>query len=56
MIWLVSLDEGISLFDVAAANSAEDLSEQVESALFGGVIRQGKAGIGLDNSDGGEIG
>ena len=56
VVWLVSLDEGIGLFDVAAANAAEDLGKEVKSAFLGRVIWQGKAGIGLDDANGGEIG
>ena len=41
---------------MTATNAADNLSEKVKSTLFGGEIREGEAGIGLGDADGGEKG
>ena len=56
VVGLVSLDESIGNVNMSATDTAKYLREQVKSAFFGGVIWQGKASIGLDDSDGGKMG
>ena len=41
---------------MAAANAPNDLGEEFEGAFFGGKIREGKTGVGLNDPDGGEVG
>ncbi len=41
---------------MAATNASDDLGEELESAFFGGEIREGEAGVGLNDSDGSEVG
>lgn len=53
---LIGLDNGAGGGEVAATNTAEDLSEEVEGALFGGIVGEGKSSIGLDDADGGKVG
>ena len=55
VVWLISLDKSVGLCEMATANPAENLGEEVESALLCGEIREGKARIGLDHANGGEI-
>jgi len=55
VIWLIGLDDNRGGVEVAAADAADDLSEELERALFGGEIGEGEAGIGLNDADGGEM-
>lgn len=55
VIWLIGLDDNGGGVEVAAADATDDLSEELERALFGGEIGEGEAGIGLNDADGGEM-
>lgn len=55
VVGLVSLDDGSSGVEVATSDATENLGKEMEGALFGGVIWERKAGIGLDNANGGEV-
>lgn len=55
MIRLIGLDDNRGGVEVAAADATDDLSEELERALFGGEIGEGEAGIGLNDADGGEM-
>ena len=37
---VISLDESVGFFDMTATNATENLVDEVESALFGGIIRK----------------
>ena len=39
-----------------APNTTNDLGQEVEGFFFGGIIWERKAGVGLDNTDGGKEG
>jgi len=52
---LKRLDENRGRVEMAAADATDDLGQKFESAFFGGVIGEGKARVGLDNADGGEV-
>lgn len=51
-----SLDEDIGEVGVTATDAADNLGNELESALFGGIIREREAGIGLNDADGGKVG
>lgn len=53
---LESLDDDGGGIEVATTDAADDLGQEVESAFFGGEIREGEAGVGLDDANRGEIG
>lgn len=55
MIWLVSLDDGFGGGEVAAADTPDNLGEELEGAFFGGKIGKGKTSISLDDADSGKI-
>lgn len=54
-IFLISLDDGGGVLEVATTDAANNLSKKMKGALLGGIIREGKAGISLDDADGGEF-
>jgi len=56
VIGLIGLDNNRGGVEVAATDATDDLGEKLESAFFGGEIRESEAGIGLDDADGGEMG
>lgn len=56
VIGLIGLDNNRGGVEVAATDATDDLGEKFKSALLGGKVRKGEAGIGLDNADGGEMG
>lgn len=56
VIGLIGLDNNRGGIEVTTTDTTDDLGEKLESALLGGEIRESKAGIGLDNADGGEMG
>ncbi len=55
VVGLVSLDENLGFVEVTATDTTDDLSKELESALLRGEIWQGETGIGLDDTDGGEV-
>ena len=55
-IGLISLDENFGGIEMAASNTPDDLGKQLKSAFLGAKIWQGKTGVGLDNTDRGEVG
>ncbi len=55
MVGLVGLDNGGGRIEVAAADTTEDLGEELESALGSGKIGERKPGVGLDDADGSEM-
>ena len=56
VVWLIGLEEDVSVRYVATADSANDLSEEMKSALLSGIIRKRETGVGLDDGNGGEVG
>ena len=56
VVWLVGLDDNRGGVEVTTTDATDDLGEELKSALLGGKIREGEAGIGLDNADSGEMG
>lgn len=54
MVGLIGLDDNRGGIEVTAADTTDDLSEELESALLGGKIWEGESGVGLDDADGGE--
>ena len=56
VVGLVGLDDNRVGVEVTTTDATDDLGEELKSALLGGKIREGEAGIGLDNADGGEMG
>lgn len=56
VVGLVSLDDNRGSVEVAATDTADDLGEELESALLGGKIRESEAGVGLDDADSGKMG
>ena len=56
MVGLVCLEKYFGGIEVATANATDDLGEKVKSFFFGREVGEGKAGIGLDDADGGEMG
>lgn len=56
MIGLIGLNEDRGIFYVTAANTTDDLSEEVKGALGGREVGQGKTGVGLHDGNGSEIG
>ena len=55
VVRLVGLDENCGIL-VAAVGATDDLGEQLEGAFFAAEVGEGKAGIGLDDAEGSEIG
>lgn len=51
---LIGLDENIGGIKMATADSTDDLGNKVESPLLRGKVGEGKAGVSLNNTDGGE--
>lgn len=56
MVGLESLDDDFGFVEMATTDAADDLSEELESAFFGGKIGEGKTAVGLDDANGGEVG
>ena len=56
MVGLIGLEKDVSFFNVTAADAADDLSEEMKSALLSGVIGKREAGVRLNDGDGGEVG
>lgn len=56
MVGLESLNNDFGFIEVAAADATDDLSEELERALFGRKIRERKTAVGLDDADGGKVG
>ena len=52
---MVGLDDNRGGAEVAAADAADDLGEEVEGFFLGGEIWEAEAGIGLDDADRGEV-
>ena len=50
-----SLNNNRGGFEVTTTNAADDLSEKFKSFFFGREIRERKAGVGLDDTDRGEM-
>ena len=55
MVGLVGLNDDVGVL-MATIGAADDLSEKLKSAFFGGEIWEGETGIGLDDAEGGEEG
>ena len=51
MVGLKSLNIDISSIEMATADTADNLSEEVKSAFLGGEIGKRKTSIGLDNAN-----
>lgn len=56
MVRLVGLDDDRGSVEVAATDAPDDLSEEFEGAFLGGEIGEGEAGVGLNDTYGGEAG
>ena len=54
MVGLEGLDKNIGGVEVATADAANNLGKKLKSALFGGIIGEGEAGVGLDDAYGGK--
>lgn len=55
MKWLVGLDNNFGLLKMTSADATDDLGKKFVSTLFGSEIGEGETGIGLDDTDGGEM-
>lgn len=55
MVGLKSLDKNIGSVEVTTTNAADNLGKKLESTFFGGVVRERKAGISLNDTDSGKI-
>ena len=55
VVGLVGLDDGFGGGEMTATDSPDDLGEELKSAFFGGKIGKREAGVGLDDTDGGEV-
>ena len=51
---MVSLDDDVGIL-VAAISATYDLGEELEGAFFRGEVGEGEAGVGLDDTEGGEL-
>ena len=56
MVGLEGLNKDIGGVEVTTTDAANNLGEKLKSALFGGIIGEGKTSVGLDDAHGGEQG
>lgn len=56
VVRLVGLDDDRGSVEVAATDAPDDLGEEFEGAFLGGEIGEGEAGVGLNDTNGGEAG
>ena len=52
---LESLDKNRGGVEMTTANTTDNLSKELVSSFFGGVIREGKPSVGLNDANSGEV-
>ena len=52
MFGLKGLEKNVINIGVTASDATDNLGDKLESAFFGGVIRQIEIGVSLDDTDG----
>ena len=56
MVGLKSLNKNIGSVEMTTTDAADNLGDELEGFFFGGVIGEGKTGVGLNDAYGGELG
>ena len=54
VVWLVTLNKNITVL-MAAIGAPDNLSEELETAFFGGEVWETEVGVGLDNTESAEF-